>query len=215
MAGIDQLFGARRHVGQDAQPTERVDLLIDAQVRRWQGGTTHAPEAVAAGDEIAAQLMIDSVGPVGQSRPVHPDVMQGDVRRLPDNRSIAGQARRNQVLHHLALAVDRDGLARQPGQVDSEAPAVHSELDPLVDQPLAVQALGDAGLFQKLDSAVLQNAGTDASLDVSTRPVLEDDALDPVQFQQACQQQSCRSRADDPHLRALLTCHSRPLPPTP
>ncbi len=84
--------------------------------------------------------------------------MQADIRRLPDDRSISGKARRDQVLHHLALAVDVMVLPVSPVRSMRKRPP-SSPSSTLVDQPLPVQPIGDARLLQQLDGAVLQNAG--------------------------------------------------------
>ena len=44
--------------------------------------------------------------------------------------------------------------------------AVELELDPVVDDALALHPLADAGLAQQIDGALLEHAGADAVLDV-------------------------------------------------
>ncbi len=70
MVGIDQLFGAGRHVGQDAQPAEGINPLELAAHTRRDGLAADAMEAVAAGDELAVQpvgLAVLVVGYIGIS----------------------------------------------------------------------------------------------------------------------------------------------------
>ena len=51
---------------------------------------------------------------------------------------------------------------------------------PVVDEPLALQPLADAGLDEQVDDRLLEDAGADARLDVLAAPVLEDDRLDAL-----------------------------------
>ena len=56
------------------------------------------------------------------------------------------QARGDEVLDHLLLPVDGDrSPARELAEVDAMAPSIEAQLEAVVHQPFAVQALADAG----------------------------------------------------------------------
>ena len=137
-------------------------------------------EAVAAGDEVADQLALGAGLPVAELWPCGLDVVDVDVRSLPDDRTVAGEARGDQVPGHLGLAVDGDGLAGEVAEVDANAPAADGDLDAVVHQPFAIQPLGDAGLFHQSDRSLLEHAGTNAGLDIVARARFDDDALDTM-----------------------------------
>src|SRR6185295_5647977 len=50
---VDQLVPGRRHIGQDAQPAERIDALVSAELARRNAAAADAVIAVAARDEVA------------------------------------------------------------------------------------------------------------------------------------------------------------------
>jgi hypothetical protein len=210
MAGVDQLFRARRHVGQDAQPTEGIGSLERLAI--GDGRAADAVETVAARDEVAGQLVLGIALPITELRPIRLDVVKRYVRGLPDDRSVSGKSRGNEVARDLGLAIDRDGLPRQLPEIDVDAPAAHADLDALVDQPVAMQPLGDTRLFQQLDRALLQHAGADAGFDIAARPQFENHALDAVHLQQARQQEPRRTGADDADLCTFSRRHARSSP---
>src|SRR5205823_11502465 len=111
------------------------------------------------------------------------------------------QAGRDQVLHHLLLAVDHDPPPGQVDEVDPVAAASELEVDALVDQALAIHPLPGAAPAQELDRALLEDAGPYPALDVLATAALQDDRLDPRPMQQVRQQQAGRPGADHAHLR--------------
>ena len=54
---VDQLVRHRRRVRQHAEPAERIDLLVHGERARRHAGAADAVEAVAAGDEVAGELV--------------------------------------------------------------------------------------------------------------------------------------------------------------
>ena len=80
--------------------------------------------------------------------------------------------------------------------------AVELQVDAVVDDSLAVHALADAGVAQKVDRALLENARADAVLDVFAAAVLEHDALDAVDLEQPREREPGRAGADDADLRS-------------
>src|SRR4051794_1714267 len=88
--------------------------------------------------------------------------------------------------------------------------AVEAQLDALVDEALAVQAIAEAGLREQLDRALLEHAGADAVLDVLAAAVLEDDGVDPLEVEEVREQEPGGARAHDSdhcsHLSDALPC---------
>ena len=72
------------------------------------------------------------------------EVVERDVLDLEEQRAAALQARGDQVLDDLGLAVDHDRLAGQLVEGDPVALAARLQLDARVDEPLAAHALPDA-----------------------------------------------------------------------
>ena len=105
------------------------------------------------------------------------------------------EPRGDQVLDDLGLAVDDDRPA--VGELAERDPvplAVELELDPVVDDALALQPLADAGLGEQVDRALLEHAGPDPVLDVVAAAVLEHDRLDPRPLEQPRERQPGRAR---------------------
>ena len=79
--------------------------------------------------------------------------------------------------------------------------AVELEVDPVVDDALALHPRGHTRPLQQLDRPLLQHAGANPVLDVLAIPVLEHDRLDAGDLEQARQRQSRGAGADDADLR--------------
>ena len=160
-------------------------------------------EAVAAGDEVALELVRPALVLERDPGPVGLEAVHGDLARLEEQRLAGVAADPDQILHDLGLAVDRDRPpAGQLGERDAVAAALEAQLEALVDEPLAVQALADAGLGQDVDRALLEDAGTDALLDVGAAAGLEHDGLNALAREQVAEEQAGRPGADDADLGA-------------
>jgi hypothetical protein len=85
------------------------------------------------------------------------------------------------------------------------APAGELQLDPLVDEPFATQAIAYAHLGEQVDRPLLEHAGADSLLDVLAAPVLEDDGIDALEVQEVRQHESGGTGTDDPDLRLLFS----------
>ena len=68
------------------------------------------------------------------------------------------------------------------------------QVDAAVLQALALQPVADAGVDQRVDGVLLEDAGADARLDVVARPVLQDDGVDALQGEQTREEQTGRDR---------------------
>ena len=54
---VDELVGGRRRLGENPEPAERVDALVDGEHAGWNRRPADAVKAIAAGDEIAVNLV--------------------------------------------------------------------------------------------------------------------------------------------------------------
>src|SRR5215210_159780 len=211
MGRVDQLLGGGRDLGEDPEPGERVIELVEAQHPFGDRRAADAVEAVAAGDRVAAELLLHPLVCETDTRLVRVDVVQRDVVDLEEQRAAGVQPGRDQVLDHLLLAVDRD---RPPlGELlegDPVALAVEAELDALVDETLAVKPVGEAKLGEQIDCALLEDARPDPLLHVFPTAVLEHHALDPLSPEEMREDQAGRTGAHDADLgaRAHLTFHA-------
>ena len=201
MMHIDQLVRHRRRLREDADPGERVFAVVERQRALRNRRPAHPMKAVASGDEIAGKLRLFAVLAKADARA---RLQIGKAHRfgLEQDLSPGVEVRVDEVLHHFVLAVDRHHLAGQVGQGDAMALAGKAQRQPVVDQPLAVQAVGEAELGHEIDRALFEQAGADALDHVLPAAIFQDDGVDAVTPQQMGEQQACRSRADDSHLCA-------------
>src|SRR5262249_26511732 len=154
-------------------PAVGVLALERAQDAVGDGRAADAVEAIAAGDHVALELLGGAVAQEGDPRALALEVVDGDVGDLEVQRQAGGQARGRQVLYDLGLTVDDDAApAGQLAHRDVMALAVVLQVDPAVDDPLAVHPLADAGVAQQVDGSLLEDPGADALLDVLARAVL-------------------------------------------
>ena len=79
--------------------------------------------------------------------------------------------------------------------------AAELEVDPVMDDALAVEPRPDAGVAQQLDRALFEHAGANAALDVLAVAVLEHDRFDAGDLEQPGEHEPRRPGADDPDLR--------------
>ena len=69
-------------------------------------------EPVAAGDEIAVDLLRPALVREADLRPLRCQIVDADAIDLEQQRPAVGEPPRHQILHHLLLAVDGDALVR-------------------------------------------------------------------------------------------------------
>ena len=120
----------------------------------------HAVEAVAAGDEIAGDLVRDALVAI-RHRGAARRCVQRHVLGFIDARRAGRGARLHEIARHLGLAIDRDALARQLLKGDAMAPPAEADLDTVVHQSFGVQARGHARALEHVDCALLEHAGAD------------------------------------------------------
>jgi hypothetical protein len=97
--------------------------------------------------------------------------------------------------------------AGELAQVDAVPGSLELELEPVVAQPLLVQASCDAQLGQQLDRPVLEDAGAHTALDVLAAPRLEHDGVDALQVKELRQHEAGGACAHD---RDLGVCRAHP-----
>jgi hypothetical protein len=124
-------------------------------------------EAVGPGDDVALEQLRVAVG-VGEpdAGGVGVDVLGGDVGDLEEQRRAAVELGLDEVLGDLGLPVDPDGAAAQLREVELVAGARVLQVDPVVLEALAVQPVADAGVGERVDGVLLEDAGADPGLDV-------------------------------------------------
>jgi hypothetical protein len=137
-------------------------------------------KTVAAGDEVAFDLVADAVLDISDARAVAIEIERFDVGGLIDGGEAGRLAGVHQVERHLGLAVDHDGLAGGAVHVDAVARAAEREFDTMVHQPLAMSALPGADLVEQRHRAFLEQAGADPAEHILRRLALENDVIDAV-----------------------------------
>ena len=135
--------------------------------------------------------------------------MQAHVLDLEEQLGALVQPRRDQVLHDLLLPVDRDPApVGELAERDPVALAVEAQLDPVVHEALALEALAHAHLLEQVHRSLLEHAGAHALLDVLAVARLEHHRVDPGPVQQLAEHEPGGAGPDDPDLGALGHGHS-------
>src|SRR5262249_20704825 len=170
--------------------------------RRWQARGRYAVNPVAAGDEIAFDLVVAAVV-VEAHAGMRVDAVKADIVGLVHALRARGSSRIHQVLRDLGLAVYDDLLAAgEAGEIDAVARAREQDVEPLVDQPLAHQARRHARALEHADHPLLEHARAEASEDVLAAAALDDDGVDPREVEQLAEKQARGAGADDGDLNA-------------
>ncbi len=164
-------------------------------------------EAVAAGDEVAFELVLSAVLAPAHARSVRLELVDADVGDVELDGPSGVETGADQVLHHFLLAVDRDrAAAGQRREVDPVSAAAEAKLDAMVQESFAGEAFADARALEELDRRMLEHARAHAMLDVVAAAVLDDDRVNALEMQQMREQEPRGPRADDADLRAVY-CH--------
>ena len=159
---VDELVRHRRRVGQEAQPAERIVALEGRQRAGGHALAAHAVEAVAAGDEVARELVLVAAVAVAHDGMAAVEVVHAHVLGLVDRDGAARRARVHQVARDLGLAVDDHALAGESVEVDAVAAAGPADLDAVVHEALGVHARADARFVEQRDRALFEDARADA-----------------------------------------------------
>ena len=189
----------------NAEPAERIVALEHAEHAVGNARPANAVEAVAAGDEVAFDLLRPALMREADLRPLRRQLMHADAVDLEQQRPAVDQSLRHQILHHLLLAVDGDEFADQRLEFDAVQFAIDADIDAAVALTLALHARADADIDQKFGGPMLDQPGADAVLDVIAAAVLDDDGFDALQMQQPRQHQAGRPGSDNSDLSSHST----------
>ena len=205
--GVDQLIGGRRDRGEDPQPGEWIGPLPQPQRAARDGRPTDTVETVTTRDHIGAQPAFGSRVAIGDDRLVSLQSVDGHASHSNCSGAPESDPRLDQIFGHLGLPVDRHRSSGQLVHRDAMVGPVEAQVDPPVDQALALQPLTDARFDERVARALLKDAGSDPRLAVGTAPSLDDHRLHTMPVQEMAQQQTGRPGADDRDLRARWICH--------
>ena len=158
VVGVDQLVRRGRDRGEDPQPRERVLAVVLAKDSGRDRITRHAVEPIAPGDEVTGQFGGIAVFPVADDGARGVDRGRRDIAHVEPDHSPRRKPRGDEVLHHLLLAVDPDRATGEIGERDPVPSTVEPELDPAVDQRLAIESIAEPRLAQELDRRLLEHA---------------------------------------------------------
>lgn len=161
MPDVDQLVGDRRHIRQQAQPSERVDLFVQLDAVGGHAGPAHTVVAVTAGNEVAADLAALACVRVGDAWPCAVPALQGHLLGVIDSAQARLLPRLHQIASEVGLAVHHHPSASQCMQVDPMPPAIKAQVEPFVRQAVTVHAVRHAGLAHQVDRGLLEHAGPD------------------------------------------------------
>jgi hypothetical protein len=158
-------------------------------------------KAVAPGNEVALQSRPLAGGRERDGRALRGDPVDLHVRYAEEDLTARREARRDEVLDHLLLAVNRDGaVGDELVEGNAMRRPAESQLDPAMDHALAHQALAHIRRAERVDGALLEHACAHSLLDVIAARPLEHDRMDSAAMQQVRQQEPRRPGADDADL---------------
>ena len=80
----------------------------------------------------------------------------------------------------LSLRVDGDGLSGERLKVNAMAVSRESQLNPVVNQALALQSLSDTGCRQQIHRVLFENSGANPFLHVLPAAAFENDGIDSL-----------------------------------
>ena len=159
-------------------------------------------EAIAGADKITDDLMRLSAVLEADARRLALEIVDADLTRLENNLPAVMQTRLNEILHHLVLRVNGDRApSGQLVHVDAVTHPIKTQLDAVMDQPLAAHALSHSRRVQQIHRALFEHTGADALLNILASLRLDYDGLDALNVEQMREQQPGRSRADDADFR--------------
>jgi hypothetical protein len=199
---IDKLIPDKRQSERDPQPAKRVALLKKRDFMDWNAFSGNAVEPIAACHKITRQFFSFPVLFVENARRVcivtfHADrgrFIVNDASRLVDMRF-------HQVGGDLGLPIDHHDLAvRVPGKIDPFEPAVESNVDPFMDQALAIHALACFCLPQQICHALFDHPCPDATRHIFATATLQDHRVDALKVQQPRQQKPRGARTNNANL---------------
>ena len=200
MIYVNEFLGNRGLIDQNPEPSEQVNPFVSDKGVRRDGLTGYAMEAVATRDVITRDLEALGAFAITHGGLCRLDVMKADVCRFIYRACANSVPRVHEVTGHFRLPIDGDGFAGQLFEIDSMPCATEGDFRSLMHKPFSAQPLTRARPFDEVDSALLENAGTDSSEHVILRLLLQNDVVNPRLGEKLTEQKSCRTGSDDDDL---------------
>src|SRR5262249_12485154 len=187
-------------IRQNAEPAQRIDPLVSADRARRHALAAYAVKAVAAGDEIAGDLVGLAVGAIAHTRRIAGNIVHAHALRRIDSRSARGGTSVHEIFGDFGLAVDHDGLAGQLFERQPMTRPVDADLHALMDETIGMHARADTGFIQQIHRDLFDNAGAHAAEYVVGGLSLQDDIVDASTLQELAEEQPGRTGADNDDL---------------
>jgi hypothetical protein len=160
-------------------------------------------EPVAAGDDVAGQLMFSTAVLEADDRRVV-DAGETDIGDRKAKVAASVEAGTDEVLNDFLLTVDGNRpTVRQFREGNTVTLTSEAQFNAMMDEPLALEPISNAHPLQQIDRTLLKHAGTDATLDVCPITRFKDDRVNARLPQQFREHQPSRTRPDNCHLCQL------------
>ena len=178
MVGIGH-FLERRRLRQDAEPAERKNTVIGFEDAVGNGRATDTVEAVATRDKVAFQRLVLALVGKANAWLVGIDIVDGYGVRFEQQRAAGLHPRRDEILHHLRLAVDGGDLAAaQRLHVHVNDLTQETDIEGRIDHAFAMQPLAAADFVHQIDGMLLEHAGADTTFDILAAARFQNHAID-------------------------------------
>jgi hypothetical protein len=166
-------------------------------------------KAVAACNEIAKDLRSFAIVVKSYLWCCGIEVVNGDTLGFKENLSLCAQPCRDEVFHNFLLGIDGDTAPRQGFEIDAMPLLSEANFHAIMDQPFPFHSLTNTHFYQKVDGALLQDAGSHPLLAVLPTTSFDDDRVNALSVQEMRQDQPCGSSSHNPNLRAYSHCFFR------
>jgi len=129
----------------------------------------------------------------------------GELHVLDVEQDVAtlSEAGRRQVLQNLVLRIDGHRASGQALKVDPVGLSGETQLDPVVNEPLATDAATNVQIRHQIDNGLLEHSRANGLFDIVPTAAFEHNRVNPVSREQKRQRQARRARPHDPYLRPL------------
>src|SRR5262247_2072653 len=162
MQAVYEFLRRRRRISQNAQPGERIDTLVDADVALGDRWPADAMKPVATGDEIASNLAGFIVLGELYLWLLRIHVAHAHVDDFKQQRPARAHACCNEIFDDLVLAVNGNASACQCSHVNAAAVPKDIEVDSIMEETVALKPVADTALDQEVNSGLFQHAGSNA-----------------------------------------------------
>jgi len=200
---VDQLLGRRRRLRQNTEPRERVHAFENRKCAVRDRAARDTVRAIASRQKIASKFpLFAALAKLDRgARCLQP--MQADVAHFKMNLPPGIQARLDQILDNFLLRVHCDGSPwSEVFKIDAMPAAAETQFDPVMHQPLLLQARAHPGFDHQIHRALLQHARANPLLHIMASTRFKNYRLDSLQIEQMRKHQPRRPRADYPDLGA-------------